>query len=87
MPSSRGGLGAAALGDLVFAIGGETSSDVFGNNEAYNAALNTWVRLPSMPTPRHGLAVAAVGGRIYTIGGGPDAGFAQTDVVEVFTPQ
>lgn len=35
---------------------------------------------------RHGLAVVAVGGKIYAIGGGPRAGFAQTNVVEIYEP-
>src|SRR5207245_6690693 len=30
---------------------------------------------------------AALGGRIYVIGGGARAGFAQTDVVNVLTPE
>jgi hypothetical protein len=39
-----------------------------------------------MPTARHGLGVAVLGGKIYAIGGGPQAGFAQTSVVEIFEP-
>jgi hypothetical protein len=39
-----------------------------------------------MPTGRHGLAAVAADGKIYVIGGGPRQGFAQTNVVEVWTP-
>jgi hypothetical protein len=42
--------------------------------------------LPPLPTARHGIAVAAVGGKVYVMAGGPQQGFAQTDVVEVYTP-
>ncbi|PYO16792.1 MAG: galactose oxidase, partial [Gemmatimonadetes bacterium] len=39
-----------------------------------------------LPTARHGLGAATLNGRVYVIGGGPRAGFAQTDVVEMFAP-
>jgi len=91
MPSTRGGLSSAVIGNVIYTFGGERASHqgdagVYENNEAYNAATNTWTTLEPLPTPRHGIGVTALGGRIYVIGGGPHTGFAQTDVVEVFTP-
>lgn len=86
MPSRRGGLAVVAWGGRIYTYGGETRSAVFDNHEVYDPADDTWAELPALPTPRHGLAAAAVGGKIFIIGGGPQAGLAQTDVVEVFTP-
>jgi N-acetylneuraminic acid mutarotase len=86
MPSRRGGLAVVALGRMIHTFGGETSSAVFDNHESYDPAADAWRVLAPLPTARHGLAAAAVSGRIFVIGGGPRAGFAQTDVVEVFTP-
>jgi hypothetical protein len=86
MPSRRGGLDAVVLEGKIHTFGGETRTGTFANHEVYDPATDRWSLAPALPTPRHGLAVAAVGGRIYVIGGGPHAGFAQTDVVEVFTP-
>ncbi len=85
MPSRRGGLAVAALGDRIHTFGGETRSSVFNNHEMYAPATDSWTALPDMPTARHGLGAAALGGMVYVIGGGPQAGFAQTDVVEVYT--
>ncbi len=91
MPSARGGLGSVALAGSIYTYGGERASHqgdagVFDNQERYDPATDRWTTLPSLPTPRHGLGVTALDGRIYVIGGGPRTGFAQTDVVEVFTP-
>ncbi len=86
MPSRRGGLGSAVINGRIHTLGGETSSDVFSNHEVYDPATNAWTIAPRMPTARHGLAVTAVGNRLYAIAGGPLAGFAQTDVVETFSP-
>ncbi len=86
MPSERGGLTAVTLGDRIHTFGGETRSRVFDNHEVYDPVTDAWSVLPSLPTARHGLGAATVRGMIFTIGGGPEAGFAQTSVVEVFTP-
>lgn len=86
MPTARGGLAAAALGDRIYTFGGETRWRALGEHEVYDVRAGAWSRAPALPTRRHGLAAAATGGRIYVIGGGPRAGFAQTDAVEIFTP-
>jgi N-acetylneuraminic acid mutarotase len=65
-------------------VGGEGRAEVFAAHEVYNPAADRWTTVAPLPTARHGLAVAAVNGKLYTIGGGPRAGYAQTDVVEVF---
>ena len=86
MPSRRGGLAAAALDGTVHTVGGESRSGVFANHEVYDVATDRWSSAAPLPLARHGLAAASLGGRIYVIGGGPKAGFAQTDVVDVFVP-
>jgi len=86
MPSRRGGLASAALDGKIHAFGGETRSSVFDNHEVYDPVTDRWSSAPPLPTARHGLGAATVSDKIYVIGGGPNAGFAQTDVVEVFAP-
>jgi N-acetylneuraminic acid mutarotase len=76
---------------MIYTFGGERASHqgdagVYENHERYDAATNAWASLEPLPTPRHGIGVTAIGGKVYVIGGGPHTGFAQTDVVEVFTP-
>ena len=85
MPSKRGGLGSAVLNGMIYTYGGERPG-AYPNHERYDPATDTWAVLPPLPTPRHGMAVAALNGKIYVIAGGPKQGFAQTDVVEVYTP-
>jgi N-acetylneuraminic acid mutarotase len=86
MPSRRGGLASTVLDGRIHTFGGETGSSVFRNYEVYDPATDGWTAGPDLPTARHGLGAATVSGRIYVIGGGPRAGYAQTNVVEVFTP-
>ena len=86
MPTRRGGLGSAVLDGMIHSFGGESRTGVFADHAVYDPGADRWTSAPALPTARHGLAIAAVNGRIYVIGGGPRAGFAQTDVVEVFTP-
>ena len=86
MPTARGGLAAVALGNRIYTYGGETSRRVFSEHEVYDVATAAWAAAPRLPTARHGLAAAVLDDRIYVIGGGPQAGFAQTEVVEIYTP-
>jgi N-acetylneuraminic acid mutarotase len=74
------------LGGRIHVFGGENSRRVFDEHEVYDPATGRWTSNQPLPTGRHGHAVAAVGGRIYVIAGGPEAGVAQTDVVEIYTP-
>jgi N-acetylneuraminic acid mutarotase len=84
MPSRRGGLTAAVLGGRIHTFGGEEPGGVFSHHEVYDPSTDKWASAAALPTPRHGLGAATLGGAIYVIGGGPRAGFAQTNVVEVW---
>jgi N-acetylneuraminic acid mutarotase len=91
MPTPRGGVATAAVGDTIYVMGGEgnpapDSQGVFGDNEAYDTASDTWKVLAPMLTPRHGTGAAAVGSTIYVPGGGTQQGFGLTDVNEAFAP-
>jgi hypothetical protein len=79
MPTARNHLGAAALGGLVYAVGGRGGS--IGPNmntgalEAFDPALGAWLpALAPMPTPRSGHAVAVFAGRIFAFGGEGNTG-------------
>jgi len=58
-------------------MGGEATGRVFGTNEIYEPAADTWEAGTPMPVPRHGLhgATCAVLGNVMHIpGGGPVPG-------------
>ncbi len=68
MPTARGAMGVAVIGDLIYAAGGLPAA----NNRdfaSYNTVLNQWTPLPLMPTGRDHLAAAAVSGKFYAISG------------------
>jgi len=66
MPTARSSLAAAAVGEIIYAIGGTGPTN---RNEAYDPSTNSWSTKANMPTARYRLAAAAVGGIIYAIGG------------------
>jgi hypothetical protein len=71
LPSPREGLAAAAIGGVIYAVGGElgSASTAQATLEAFDVLTLRWERLPPMPTPRGGLAAAAFGGRLHVVGG------------------
>lgn len=83
MPTSRGGVAAAAWGGRVYVIGGEGDrsrpSGVFPQVEAYDVAADEWHRLDDMPMPRHGTGAAAIDGWIYIPGGADVQAFGAVD--------
>jgi len=74
MSTERRGAGVAAVGNMVYAVGGAQPDFPYGwiplsTNEVYDVANNTWSAAKPMPTARDLASAAVVGGRIYVIGG------------------
>ena len=91
MPTPRGALGVAAIGEDIYAVGGIGESGDTGTVEVYDTATNSWSVQASLPTPRDHLAVAAVDGRLYAIGGRLNGSYSNnvgnTDVYDPSTDQ
>jgi N-acetylneuraminic acid mutarotase len=90
VPNPRSGLAAVTIGHFIFAVGGEgndaSANGTFADNDAYNAATNTWTPVSGIPTPVHGIGAAALAGRMHVPGGGPIEGFSSTDLHQVYDP-
>jgi hypothetical protein len=77
LPTPRGGLGVAAVGGCIYAVGGERvlsgPDEVTGRVESYDTVGGEWRELPSLAIPRHGIQAATIAGTIYVAGGGTKA--------------
>ncbi len=85
MPTARGGLAAAALGNRLHVLGG-TADEPTGAHEVYDPATNGWTRANPMPTARDHLAAVAFEGRVWALGGRSSFLGRQYDNVEVYDP-
>lgn len=71
MPTARSHLATAAVGGLLYAIGGTNFCGVdYAVVEAYDPATNAWTARAPMPGPRRAMKAMVAGGRIYVMGGG-----------------
>ena len=91
LPKAQGGLAAAAVGDKLYAFGGEffdnQGGGVYHDAWEYDAITDKWRHIADMPKPRHGLGAVALGGDIYAIGGALKASGNDTSAaVEIYTP-
>jgi len=84
MPTSRAGLGVAAVSGKIYAIGGSNDNGELAVNEMFDPATNRWTTKTSMPTARTGFATAVYENKIYVIGG--SVGDSFTGNVEVYDP-
>jgi len=89
MPTPRRGLGAAVLGNALYAIGGSSGTSPCGGSplatvERYDIASGTWTTVASLPSPRSDLAAYAHGGKIYVFGGCSGSVVAVTNAVDVY---
>lgn len=77
LPTPRGGLGVAAVGECVYAIGGErvtgAPDEATGVVESYDTRDGLWRELPALGIPRHGIQAAVVRKTIYIAGGGTES--------------
>jgi N-acetylneuraminic acid mutarotase len=83
MLSPRVNIGAAAVGDKIYVIGGQ---DAYGQTvatvEAFNVKTNEWSRVADLPHPLHHVAAASDGSKVYVFGG--LEGLGQTPVRSVY---
>jgi Kelch motif protein len=93
MPTGRGGLAAAVVGNAIYAIGGrDATGDApctgtpLATVERYNISTDTWSTVASLPSPRSDLAAVAHGGKIYVFGGCTGDQFAVLPDVDVYNP-
>ena len=70
MKAARGLLGAAALGDRIYVVGGYDDEAEYDTCEVYDPAADTWADCRPMDVRRGGLALVAVRNNLYAIGGG-----------------
>lgn len=77
IPTPRGGLGVVAVGECIYAVGGEYegagANGVTGATESLDTRTGVWHELPPLQLPRHGIQAAALGKQIYIAGGGTKA--------------
>src|SRR5205085_8935953 len=84
LPTARGALAAVAVGTKIYVIGGAGIPkgvslpdglsgggpvELYGANEMFDTATNTWTQLKPMSLARNHLDVAHADGKIYAIGG------------------
>lgn len=86
MPTPRFGLAVASLNDNIYAIGGQTESDITGVNEYFSTISNQWSVLSSKPTPVSEISSAVIGGKIYIPGGRLPSGEI-TAILEIYDPR
>jgi len=92
MPSARSGGGWGTLAGKIYVAGGEVATPemvgAFRAVEVYDAASNSWSKMPPMPMPRHGVAGAILGNRFHLVSGmitSAAAGAGQDPKMEIHT--
>ena len=71
MPTPRARVAAAALGGLLYTIGGgDAYGNAFATVETLDPATGLWSTRPSLATPRDGPVAAVLGSRLYVAAGG-----------------
>lgn len=85
LPTPRGALAVAPVGDRLHAVGGNAGG-LTPAHEVYDPATNRWLSAPPLRIPRDHLAATAVGGRLWAIGGRRSFVGEQYDNVDVYDP-
>jgi len=85
LPTPRGGLAVAVLGDRLHAVGGSAERPSQAH-EVYDPATDRWRGASPLPTARDHLAAVAFQGRLWVLGGRESFFGTQFDTVEVYDP-
>lgn len=91
MPQATKGHGVAAVGGMLYVVGGETMDNTLESMQAYNPRLDSWTSLSCMILPRSFSGVAVFQREIYVIGGCVAVGERHPEnmlkSVEIFNPE
>ena len=85
MPTPRGGLGVAAVGGRLYALGG-AADRATNAHEVYDVAADRWSSVNAMPTARDHLAAVGFEGRVWALGGRESFLGTQYANVEIYDP-
>lgn len=81
---ARGGVGVAADGQALFAVGGRDAGNVrVADAERLDAGAGAWAALPALPEGREGAVVAVLGADLYVVGGTTDFGTVLASAVRL----
>jgi hypothetical protein len=76
-----------AIGNRLYAVGGERDFHYLDVLEIFDSETNTWTAGPPLPTPRFSLGATVLDGKLCTLGGG--CGFEELScqqAMEVYDP-
>jgi N-acetylneuraminic acid mutarotase len=86
MPTARYGVAAAAIGDILYVVGGY-SNNYLTTLEAYNTVTHEWSTKAPMSTARLGPGLVAVNGILYAFGGySPNGNGGAVATIEAYDP-
>jgi hypothetical protein len=85
LPTPRRSVRAAAIGPIIYVVGGVTANGATAIVETFDTRSGTWAPSVAMPTPRYGVGLAAAEGVLVAIGGFRDGEALST--VERYDPE
>lgn len=85
LQTARHSLMVTANGNYIYAISGETASEITGIVERFDPEKNEWLSLAGKPTPVKDASAVVIGGKIYVPGGELEDG-SITNKLEIFDP-
>jgi len=91
MPTSRTEVVGAAIGNMIYAVGGfDSRRQTLSTVEAYDIEKDSWVEVSSLPIPLHHTTVVTYDGMLHVIGGyttSPQGGWLPSDRHFVYRPE
>ncbi len=91
MPTSRTEVVGAAIGNMIYAVGGfDSGRQTLSTVEAYDIEKDSWIEVSSLPIPLHHTTVVTYDGMLHVIGGyttSPQGGWLPSDRHFVYRPE
>lgn len=91
MPTSRTEVVGAAIGNMIYAVGGfDSGRQTLSTVEAYDIEKDSWIEVSSLPIPLHHTTVVTYDGMLHVIGGyttSPQGGWQPSDRHFVYRPE